>query len=382
LIVTDVAARGVDIPLLDNAINVHFPEKPKLFVHRVGRVARAGKVGSAFCLVSYEELAYLIDLFLFLGRDLKFTTTEDEYPDEDSVIGKYPEQLVHMETEFLKNAHERALEMTDLQYKSENAMKKYIKTRKQPSAESVRRVKTNYRHLELVVHPYFKDMNTTKAETEFLSALKKWRPNAKIFELNDNSVMVKKFGPKISNKVIETPRPVKRRRDEEIEREKQENYISYFPTDYFTERALKVDGNFENAAKSASIDITADDDKGLYKKQHAKKWDRKSKKFVSSDQNQGKKIRTEDGTLLPASYRSGRYNSWVEKQKISYANEENDNMDNVGMKGGKRKWKSKKTGAQVRDERRSAPQIAKERKRKEKVHAFQKERRQKRLFRK
>lgn len=79
LVVTDVAARGVDLPLLDNAINVHFPEKPKLFVHRVGRVARAGKIGSAFSLVSYEELAYLIDLFLFLGKDLKFVTLEDEY---------------------------------------------------------------------------------------------------------------------------------------------------------------------------------------------------------------------------------------------------------------------------------------------------------------
>jgi hypothetical protein len=153
-------------------------------------------------------------------------------------------------------------------------MKKYIKTRQQPSTESVRRVKANYRHVELVVHPYFKDSNVTKAETDFLSALKKWRPNAKIFELNDNSVMVKKFGPKISKRVVEAPvRPAKRRREEEIKREKQENYISYFPSDYFTERALKVDnGNFENAAKSASIDITADDDKGLYKKQHAKKW--------------------------------------------------------------------------------------------------------------
>jgi ATP-dependent RNA helicase DDX54/DBP10 len=71
LLVTDLAARGIDIPLLDNVI-YNFPSKPKLFVHRVGRVARAGREGTAYSLVAGDELPYFIDLLLFLGTFVSF----------------------------------------------------------------------------------------------------------------------------------------------------------------------------------------------------------------------------------------------------------------------------------------------------------------------
>lgn len=51
LVVTDVAARGVDVPLIDHVIHYHFPPSPKLFVHRAGRAARAGRIGYGWALV-------------------------------------------------------------------------------------------------------------------------------------------------------------------------------------------------------------------------------------------------------------------------------------------------------------------------------------------
>jgi ATP-dependent RNA helicase DDX54/DBP10 len=67
LVVTDVAARGIDIPILENVINYDFVDGSKVFVHRVGRAARAGRRGWAYSLISPDEVSAI---YLFNNIDI------------------------------------------------------------------------------------------------------------------------------------------------------------------------------------------------------------------------------------------------------------------------------------------------------------------------
>jgi ATP-dependent RNA helicase DeaD len=67
LIATDVAARGLDIPLIQHVINYDLPQVPEDYVHRIGRTGRAGKEGSALTFITpsdrsmWNSISRLID---------------------------------------------------------------------------------------------------------------------------------------------------------------------------------------------------------------------------------------------------------------------------------------------------------------------------------
>lgn len=104
LVVTDVAARGIDIPILANVVNYDFPQGARVFVHRVGRTARAGRPGWAWSFVGPTELPYLVELQLFLGRPLlRDVPSGDEGSYTESlVLGAFPRDTLDEEVAYIR----------------------------------------------------------------------------------------------------------------------------------------------------------------------------------------------------------------------------------------------------------------------------------------
>ncbi|GAB7255806.1 DEAD/DEAH box helicase [uncultured Polaribacter sp.] len=80
LVATDIAARGLDIPLLPHVINFELPNVPEDYVHRIGRTGRAGAAGEAISLVCSEETEYQNEIEKLLNEKLKSTVVEGFEP--------------------------------------------------------------------------------------------------------------------------------------------------------------------------------------------------------------------------------------------------------------------------------------------------------------
>ncbi|XKL62969.1 hypothetical protein PGB90_005333 [Kerria lacca] len=87
LIATDVASRGLDIPVVSLVVNHIIPNNSKDYIHRVGRTARAGRSGNAISLISPYEISLIHAVENAIGIKMK------EYKISGKEVAKFLTQV-------------------------------------------------------------------------------------------------------------------------------------------------------------------------------------------------------------------------------------------------------------------------------------------------
>lgn len=437
LIVTDVAARGIDLPVLEHVVNYDFPGSPRVFVHRVGRTARAGRRGWAWSLFTANELPFLCDLQLFLARPLVSTpkveaelSSRVQAEDEEGldlhgnlVVGTFARDTLDNETEYitgsLTNANSAvSVALPALKQVVGRAQKLYERSQAKASQESYRRAKSMAKDSggkwalagsaseDTTVHDVLmrprvygltplsdagarpvantassidkdaaaraallaKVNGFTPVETVFEVGARGATPNALLMkdrrktlagkakraqikesleggggdeeeEVEDSLVALKAGGEidmadedEIRDTFDTTADPASSSNSKKQKRmssyKDPEFYMSYEQKDANTERGYSLqngDGNFVEQARNATFSLGGNDEGKVARfgvqsqAPNQARWDVKKKKFIKGDgtgSDNQKIIRTESGTKLPASFRSGRFDEWRKKQRM------------------------------------------------------------------
>ncbi|KAL9259917.1 putative DEAD-box ATP-dependent RNA helicase 29 [Drosera capensis] len=390
LIVTDVAARGLDIPLLDNVINWDFPPNPKLFVHRAGRAARAGRTGTSYSLLTSEDMPYLLDLHLFLSKPIRAAPTEEEVLKDkegvlsginqaidngETVYGRLPQSVLDLISDRVREILDSSAELASLVKTSANAFRMYMKTKPAPSKASIRRVKLLPRE---GLHPMFKTVVEGKELTAlaFSERLKLFRPKQTILEAEGEAARSKRAqGP--SSQWVDVMKKKRAIHDDKIEfahkqqlgnetkkevapetinykkkdkkaisgsKRKERNFkdeeyfISSVPTNQHLEAGLSVRGDQGLGSRrldSAIMDTLADDSAGMQKQKSVFHWDKRGKKYVKLNNGEhvtaNGKVKTESGHKLKAT-KTGIYEKWKNRthNKVSHRQMEGDDTAKAG----------------------------------------------------
>jgi len=187
LVVTDVAARGIDMPHINHVINYDFPSQPKIFVHRVGRTARAGRKGWAYSLCRHVDLPYLIDLQMFLGKPLVVgrSSTEPNYA-EDFVVGSLAPYQLEPSVELVNKQLTDDEDLVNLLNVAEKGERQYQRTRNQASNQSVHRAKELASDSKFAeTHMLFNDdmHDALRAKEDMLERIQGFRPAETVFEI-------------------------------------------------------------------------------------------------------------------------------------------------------------------------------------------------------
>ncbi len=80
LVASDLAARGLDVDDISHVINYDLPDDPEVYVHRIGRTARAGKDGIAWSFVTPDQGELLTSIEQLTNVEIPLQSFSDFQP--------------------------------------------------------------------------------------------------------------------------------------------------------------------------------------------------------------------------------------------------------------------------------------------------------------
>ncbi|CAG8534292.1 11972_t:CDS:2 [Dentiscutata erythropus] len=279
LLCTDVAARGLDVPDVDFVIQMDPPQDPKVFAHRCGRTARAGKKGKALVLLGHGREEVYVDflkirkiplkrLAYILPGDKEFSTNylsinDDDLIAQDPVFDDDNEVL-------LEQIRKIVLTDRDLHDKGTKAFVSYVRSYSKHEANYIFRLRDldlgkvakGYCLLKLPKMPELKDIKiefeeasvnmdeyryANKArEQKRLSKLESDKSKLNIQQASHQKKVLK--GP-WSEKIAAKQRRVERR----IKRSKKREYLK-------KRKAEEINGSSDTINKNKGVEIYSEDE--------------------------------------------------------------------------------------------------------------------------
>ncbi|KAF2267011.1 ATP-dependent RNA helicase dbp10 [Lojkania enalia] len=252
LVVTDVAARGIDLPALANVINYDFPSQPKIFVHRVGRTARAGRKGWSYSLVRDSDVPYMIDLQLFLGKQLVFSGTsgEDANFAQDVIIGSFLSDQLGIAVELANKLVDDEPDLASLRDVAAKGESQYMRTRNSASTESIKRAKDLLASKSLSsTHSLFANgIHDAQLEKEnMLARISSFKPAETVFEIGKRGA---------SGEAVEVMRKMR----EQIDSQKQKQAMETLARTKVANEADNEETRLDSVDDIAYVDSSSNSD--------------------------------------------------------------------------------------------------------------------------
>ncbi|KAF8756895.1 DEAD protein [Rhizoctonia solani] len=365
LVVTDVAARGIDIPVLENVVNYDFPMGARVFVHEplVSRLKGEAR----------NESAYTTNL----------------------VLGTFLRSYIDEAIESIRSLDQLDASLPSLREVMKRGHGLYMRTQGKASTASYARAKTMVKDTTGTwslaggesegagIHPVFELVGNDKSNQDdsvdkegnsetaveaarlaMLKVVNGFRPAETVRKaLAKAQLRVGATSTAADEDSDEVPEgneiggvELEMANEDDIEsafgglkkrkrnHKDEEYFMSHYQKDAYTEKgySLRDGATFAEQARNATFDLTTDEAlTGRQRHDKQLNWDAKKKKFVKGSgegADNVKIVKTESGARLPATYRSGRFEEWKAKTKTSLpkiGESESERRFTGGTKGGR-----------------------------------------------